>query len=116
MDPLIPNLVTAAECGKTSCFLSEFFKMSGPEDEKILSRQVGAEVLHGRWAMLAVFGGLAPWMFDEFVGLGFAESLRLKGVKPMAFEVQEHDIMFGGTVREDYFIAMLACWDVKWCL
>ena len=27
----------------------------------------------------------------------------------MAFEVQEHDIMFGGTVREDYLIAMLGC-------
>ena len=33
----------------------------------------------------------------------------MKGVKPMAFEVQEHDIMFGGTVREDYLIAMLGC-------
>ena len=45
--------------------------MSGPEGEKILSRQVGAEVLHGRWAMLAVFGGLVPLIFDEFVGLGY---------------------------------------------
>ena len=54
--------------------------MRGPEDEKILSRQVGAKVLHGRWAMLAVFGGLAPLIFDEFVGLRFAESLWLKGV------------------------------------
>ena len=84
MYPLILNFVTAAECGETSCFLSEVFKMSGPEDEKILSRQVGAEVLHGRWAMLVVFGGLAPWIFDAFVGLSFAESMWLKGVKPMA--------------------------------
>ena len=27
----------------------------------------------------------------------------------MSFEVQEHDIMFGGTVQEDYLIAMLGC-------
>ena len=73
------------------------------------SRCVGAEVLHGGWAMLAVFGGLALWIFDEVVGLGYAESLRLKGVKPMAFEVHEHDIIFGGTVWEDYLIAMLGC-------
>ena len=59
--------------------------------------------------MLAVFGGLAPWIFDEFLGLGFAESLWLREVKPMAFEVQEHDIMCGGTVWEDYLIAMLGC-------
>ena len=30
-------------------------------------------------------------------------------MKPMALEDQEHDIMFGGTVREDYLIAMLGC-------
>ena len=49
--------------------------MNWPQDEKTLRRQVATEVLHGRWAMLAVFGGLAPWVFDEFVGLGFAEIL-----------------------------------------
>ena len=49
--------------------------MNGPQDEKTLRRQVATEVLHGRWAMLAVFGGLASWVFDEFVGLGFAEIL-----------------------------------------
>ena len=49
MDPLVLNLVTAAECGKTSCFLWEFLQMAGPEDEKTLSRQVETRETHGLW-------------------------------------------------------------------
>ena len=110
MGLLSPDLVTAAECGKTCCYLSEFLRLNRPTDEKILSRQVAGEVLHWRWVMLAVFGGLAPKIFDEFVGLRFGESLCLGGVKPVAFEIYDHEYtMFGGAVREDYLIAMLGC-------
>ena len=49
-------------------------------------------------------------IFDELVGLGFAESLWLKGVKAMAFEICDHEYtMFEGALREDYLIAMLGC-------
>ena len=102
MDRLILNRVRAAECGKTSCFLWEFFKMAGTVDEKTLSRLLAAEVLHEQWAMQAVFGGLASRIFDEFVGLGFAHSLWGRRVKPMTFEIYDHKYtMFGGALREN---------------